>query len=122
MSRANGPAHRSQHAPAQFRLKKASSVGAVYGNDSSFTNKVDILVTEGINSEYKHESCQSSKDARPARRGGQPTSRRHIRDNVGQHERGGGTPSHQPTLDRGIRETHQADATPAGSVIDPGRP
>ena len=51
--RSSGPARRSQHALAQFRLKKASSVDAVCGNDSSFTNKADYSVTDGINSEYK---------------------------------------------------------------------
>ena len=116
------PAYRSQHAPAQFRLKKVSSVGVVCGNDSSFTNKADLLVTDGINSEYEQESRQSSQDARPDKQGGHPTSRRRIRDSAGQHGRGGGTPSHQPTLDRGIRATHQADATPAGSATDLGRP
>ena len=53
MSKASRPSQQFQHAPAQFRLKKASLVGAVYGNDSSFTNKFDLLITDGINLEYK---------------------------------------------------------------------
>ena len=56
----------SQHAPAQFRLKKASSVGAVCGNGISFINKVDLLVIDGINVEYKQDPCQSFQNARPA--------------------------------------------------------
>ena len=60
MSRASGPAQRFQHAPTQFRLKKASSLSAVCGNDSSFTIKDDLSVTDGINSEYKQEPRQSS--------------------------------------------------------------
>ena len=40
-----GPAQRPPHAQAQFRLKKASSVGVVYGNDSFFINIIDLSVT-----------------------------------------------------------------------------
>ena len=83
MSRDSGPAQQIQHAPAQFQLKKASSVGVVCGNESSFTNKADLSVTDGINSEYKQEPCQSSHDARPTKRGGQSTSRRRVRDSTG---------------------------------------
>ena len=115
------PAQRSEHTPAQFQLKITSSVGDVCGNDSSFTNKADLSATDGINSEHKQEKCQSSKDARPARRRRQLTSWRRVRDYASQHGRGGGTPSHQPTPDRGVRATHQADATPAGSATNPGR-
>ena len=59
------PAQRPLNAPAQFRLKKASSVGAVCGNDSSFTNITDFSVTDGINPEHKQEQRQSAKDAGP---------------------------------------------------------
>ena len=116
------PAQRFQHALAQFRLKKASSVGAVCGNNSSFTNKADLSATDGINSEYKQEPHQSPKDARPARRGGQPTSRRRVRNITGKHGRDGGTPSHQPPLDKGIKVAHQTDTTLAGSATGPRSP
>ena len=119
-SSSSGPANPARSSPVP--VEKASSVGAVSGNDNSFTNKADISVTNGINLEYKQEPRQSSQGARPARQGGQPTFLRRIRDNAGQHERGRGTPSHRPTIDRGVRATHQANATPAGSATDPGRP
>ena len=73
-SKTSGPAQQFQHAPAQFRLKKHHQFGAVCGNGSSFTNKVDLSVTDGINSEYKQEPRKSPKDARPARQCRQPTS------------------------------------------------
>ena len=121
-SRVSGPAQQFQLALAQFRLKKASSVGVVCGNDSSVTNKADLSATDGINSEHKQKQRKSSKDARPARWGGQPTSRRRVRDSTCQHGRGGGTPSHQPALDKGIRATHLADATPTRSTTGQRRP
>ena len=67
MSRVSGLASQIQHAPAQFRLKKHHRFGIVCGNDDSFTNKVDLSVNDGMNSEYKQEPCQSPKNARPAR-------------------------------------------------------
>ena len=76
------------------------------------TNKADLSAIDGINSEHKQEQRQSSKDARPARRRRQPTSRRCVRNDASQHGRGGGTLPHQPTPDRRVRATHQADATP----------
>ena len=69
-------------------------------------------MTNGINSEHKQEQCQSSKDARPVKRCGQPTSRRHVGDCAGQHGRGGGAPRHQPTLAERVGTTHQANTTP----------
>ena len=104
------------------RLKKASSVGAVCGNDSSFTNKDDLSTTDGINPKHKQEQCQSSKDAGPARRGGQPTSQRRVRDSTDQHGRGGGAPRHQPTLAEIVGTTHQANTTPLGDTTYPKRP
>ena len=115
------PAQLFQHALAQFQMKKASSVGTVCGNDSSFTNKVDISTTDGINPKHKQEQRQSSKGARPARRGGQPTSRRYVRDNTGQHGLGGGTPRHKPTLAERFGTTHQANTTPQGDTTGPKR-
>ena len=44
-----------QHASTQFRLKKHHQFGVVYGNESSFTNKVDLSMTDGIDSEHKQE-------------------------------------------------------------------
>ena len=79
----DGPAQQIQHAQAQFLLKKHHQFGAVRGNNSSFANKADLSTTDGINSEHKQEQRQSSKDARPARRRGQPTSRRRVRDCAG---------------------------------------
>ena len=114
MSRVSEPAQQIQLAQAQFRLKKRHQFGVVYGNDSSFTNKTDLSVTDGINSEHNKEPRQSFKDARPARRREQPTSRRHVKDCVGQHERGGGAPRHQPTLAERVGTTHQANTTPPG--------
>ena len=107
--RSSGPAQQIQHALAQFRLKKYHQFGVVYGNDSSFTNKADLSTTDGINSEHKQEQRQSSKDARPARRRGQPTSRRRVRDCAGQHGRGGGAPPHQPTLAERVITTHRTN-------------
>ena len=52
--------------------KRASSVGAVCGNDSSYINITDFSVTDGIDSEHKQE--QRSKGARSTRRCGQQTS------------------------------------------------
>ena len=122
MLRATGPAWQIQHAQAQFWLKKHHQFDAVCGKDSSFTNKADISATDGIKSEHKQEQRQSSKDARPARRHGQPTSRRCVKDNAGQHGRGGGAPCHQPTLVERIGATHQANTTPPGDAIGPKRP
>ena len=101
-------------------LKKASSVGAVCGTDSSFTSKTDLSVTDGINSEHKQEQRQSTKDAGSAKRRGQQTSWR-VRSDASQHERGGGAPPHQPTPDKRVRATHQADATPTGGTTSSGR-
>ena len=116
------PAQQFQHAPAQFWLKKASSIGAVCGNDNSFTIKADLSATDGINSEHKQEQRQSSKDSRPARRRGQPTSRRRVRDCAGQHERGGGGPRYQPTLAERVSTTHQTNTTPPEDTTGPKRP
>ena len=69
-------------------------------------------MTEGINSEHKQESRQSSKNARPVRRRGQPTSRRHARNCTGQHGRSGGAPYHQPTLAERVGATHQTNTMP----------
>ena len=113
--RPNGP----KHASAQFRLKKASSVGAVCGNDSSFINITDHLVTDGINSEHKQEQRQSAKDAGSTRRRGQQTSWA-SRSNAGQYERSGSTSSHQSTPDRRVGTTHQTDATSTGNTTDLG--
>ena len=104
------PAQRLLILSSPVQLKKASSVGAVCGNDGSFTNKTALSVTDGINSEHKQEQRQSPKDAGPTRRRRQPTSR-HVRSDTSQHGRGGGPPPHQPTPNRRIRATHQADAT-----------
>ena len=117
--RASGPVHQIQHALAQFRLKKHHQFGAICGNDSSFTNKADLLATDGINSEHKQEQRQSSKDARPAKRHGQQTSRRRVRDSAGQHRRGEGAPRHQPTLAERVGTTHQANTTPLGDTTGP---
>ena len=92
------------------------------GTTSSFTNKADISVTDGINSEYKQEPRQSLKDARPARKLRQPTSYRRSGNYTRQYRRDGGAPSHQPALDKGIRATHQTDAMLVGSATGPGRP
>ena len=120
--RASGPTQQIQHALAQFRLKKHHQFGVVCGNDSSFTNKADLSATDGINPEHKQEQCQSSKDARPTRRGGQPTSRRRVRDSTSQHGRGEGAPRHQPTLVERVGTTHQATTMPLRDTIDPKRP
>ena len=119
MSRVSGPAQQFQHAPAQFWLKKHHQFSAVCGNNSSFTNKVDVSTTDGINSKHKQEQRQSSKDARPARRRGQPTSRRRVRDCTSQHGQGGGAPRHQPTLAERVRTTHQENTTPLGDTTGP---
>ena len=71
MSRDNGLDQQFKHAQAQFRSKKHHQFGAICGNDSSFTNKADLLATDGINLKHKQEQRQSSKDARPARQRGQ---------------------------------------------------
>ena len=55
MYRVSGPVQQIQHAQAQFRLKKHHQFGAICENDSSFTNKADLLATDGINSEHKKE-------------------------------------------------------------------
>ena len=109
------PAQRFQHAPTQFQLKKASSVSFVCGNNSSFTNKADLSTTDGVNSEHKQEQRQSSKEARPARRHGQPTSQRRVSDCAGQHGQGRGAPCRQPTLVERVRTTHRANTTPSGA-------
>ena len=122
MCRASGPAQQIQHTRAQFRLKMHHQFGAICGNDSSFTNKTDLSVTDGINSEHKQEPRQSSKNARPARRREQPTSRRHVRDCAGQHGRGGGAPRHQPTLAKRVGATHHANTMPSRDTTSPKRP
>ena len=118
MPKASGPAHQILHALAQFQLKKHHhhQFGVVCGNDSSFTNKDDLSATDDINPEHKQEQHQSSKDARPPKRGGQLTSWRRVRDNTGQHGRGGGAPHHQPTLAEGVGTTHQENMTPPGDT------
>ena len=98
----------------------ALQVGAACGNDSSFTSKTDLSVTDGINSEHKQEQLQSTKDAGSARRHGQQTSW-HVRSDASQHERGGGPPPHKPMHDRRVRATHQADTTPTGGTTSSGR-
>ena len=115
-SKDSGSAQKIQHAQAQFRLKKHHQFATFSGNDGSFTNKADLSATDGINSEHKQEQRQSSKDARPTKRRGQPTSRRHGRDCAGQHGRGGGAPHHQPTLDERVRTTHQENTMPLGDT------
>ena len=122
MPRASRPAQKIQHALSQFRLKKHHQFGVVCGKDSSFTNKADLSATDGINPEHKQEQCQSSKDARPARRGGQPTSRKRVRDSTCQHGRGGGAPRHQPTLAERDGTTHQENTTPPRDTTGPKRP
>ena len=42
-----------QQASAHFQLSKHHQFDAVCGKDNSFTNKVDLSVTDGINSEHK---------------------------------------------------------------------
>ena len=105
-----GLTQRPPHAPAQFRLKKASSVGAVCGNDSSYTNITDFSVTDGIDSEHQQE--QRSEDARPTRA---------SRSGAGQHKRNGSTPPSQPTLDRGARAAYQTNTASARVASDLGR-
>ena len=83
--------------------------------------KTDHSVTDGINPEHKQEQRPSNKDAGPARRYEQLTSWR-VRNNAGQHERGGSTPSHQSTFDRRIRTTHQTDTTTTGDATNSRRP
>ena len=83
--------------------------------------KTDHSVTDGINPEHKQEKRPSNKDAGPARRYEQPTSWR-VRNDVGQHGRGGGTPPHQSEFDRRVRTTHQIDATTTGGATDSRRP
>ena len=97
--------------------KRASSVGAVCGNDSSYTNITDFSVTDGINPEHKQVQCKSIKEAGPARRYRQPTSRR-VGSDAGQHGQGGGTPPHQSTSDRRVRTTHKTAATTTGGATD----
>ena len=111
-SRDSGPTQQIQHAQAQFQLKKHHQFDVVCGNNNSFPNKADLSTTYGINPEHKQEQHQSSKDARTTRRGGQPTSRRRVRDSTSQHGRGGGAPRHQPTLAERVGTTHQANTTP----------
>ena len=113
-----GSAQRPPHAPAQFRLKNASSVGAVCGNDSSYINITDFSIIDGINSE--HEQEQRSKDAEPTGRCGQQAPRT-SGSNTGQYERSGSTPPRQPTPDRGVRTTYQTNAASTGDAIDLGR-
>ena len=123
MPRAIGSAQQIQAGSSPVPVEKnRHQFGAVCRNDSSFTNKADLLVTDGINLEHKQEQRQSSKDARPTRWGGQPTSRRRVRDNTGQHRRGGGAPRHQPTLAKRVETTHQANTTPLGDTIGPNKP
>ena len=68
-SKDSGPTQQFHHSPAQFRLKKHHQFGAFCGNDGSFTNKVDLSVTGGINSEHKQDQ-QGDVDSRPP--GGTP--------------------------------------------------
>ena len=82
--------------------------------------KTDLSITDGINPEHKQEQRQPTKDAEPARRRRQQTSRR-VRNDASQHGQGGGAPPHQPTPDRRVRATHQADATPAGGATNSRR-
>ena len=117
-----GPVQHIQQDQAQFRLKKHHLFGVVCGKNSSFTNKADLSATDGINPEHKYEQCQPSKDARPIRQGGQPTSGRHVRDSTCQHGRGGGALRHQPTLAKRVGTTHQANTTPQGDTTSPKRP
>ena len=98
--------------PSPILVEKASLVWRRLWERQFLHNKADLSTTDGINLEHKQEQRQSSKDARPARRRGQPTSRRRVRDCVGQHGRGGGAPRHQPTLAERVRTTHQANTTP----------
>ena len=121
-SRDNELAQQFQHAPAQFRSKKHHQFGAVCGKDCSFTNKADFSAADGVNLEHKQQQRQSSKDARPTRWRGQPTSRRRVRDSAGQHGRGGGAPRHQPTLAERVGTTHQENTTPPGDTTGPKRP
>ena len=118
----SGPAQQIQHDQAQFRLKKHHQFGTICGNDDSFTNKIDLSVTDGINSKHKQEQHQSFKDARLARRSGQPTSWRHVGDSAGQHGRGGSALHHQPTLAERVGTTHLANTTPPGDTTGPKRP
>ena len=103
-------------------VEKHYQFGAVCGNDSSFTNKVDLSTTNGINPKHKQEKRQSSKDARLARRHGKSTSRRRVRDRAGQHGRGAGSPCHQPTLVERVGTTHQENTTPPRDTTGPKRP
>ena len=113
-----GPIQRPPHSPAQFRLKKASSVGAVCGNDSSYISITDFSVLDGIDSEHKQE--QRSKDAKSTRRRGQQASRA-SRSDAGQYERSGSTPPRQPTLDRRARTTHHTNTASTRDASDLGR-
>ena len=113
-----GPTQRPPHAPAQFWLKKASSVGAVYGNDSSSINITDFSVTDGIDHEHKQE--QRSKDTESIGRCGQQTSWA-SRSSAGQYERSRSTPPRQPTPDRRARTAYQTNAASTGDATDPGR-
>ena len=83
--------------------------------------KIDHSVTDGINLEHKQEQHPSNKDAKPGRRYEQLTSWR-VRNDAGQHGRGGGTPTHQSAFDRRVRTTHQTDATTTGGATDSRRP
>ena len=46
-------------------MKKHHQFGAVCGNDSSFANKTDYSVTDGIDSKYEPEPHQPFGNARP---------------------------------------------------------
>ena len=98
--------------------KRASSVGAICVNDSSYINIIDFSVTDGIDSE--HEQEQRSKDAGPNGRCEQQAPRA-SGSNTGQHERSGSTPPRQPTPGRGVRTTYQTNAASTGDATDPGR-
>ena len=107
-----------QPSPVEKRHHQlASSVGTTV----PLQIKTDHSITDGINPEHKQEQHQSIKDAGPARRYKQPTSRR-VGNDAGQHGRGGGTPPHQSTSDRKVRTTHQTDAATTGGAIDSRRP
>ena len=114
---AQRPQTRSSPVPVE---KQASSVGAVCGNDNSFTNKTDNSFTDGINLEHKQEQRQSAKDAGSTRRCGHQTSW-YSRSNASQYERSGSTSPRQSTPDIRVRTTYQTDATSTGDTTDPGR-
>ena len=78
--------------------------------------KTDHSVTDGINTEHKQEQRQSIKDAGPA------TEHKRVRNDAGQHGRGGGTLPHQSTSDIRVRTTQQIDTMTTGGATDSRRP